>query len=57
MNTKETLLKSIAPPVVTSGNKMTVVGAGQVGMAVAISLLTQVIKVCTSSLPNTVDAA
>jgi L-lactate dehydrogenase len=36
------LMTKIAEPSKTSGNKVTVVGVGQVGMACAFSLLTQV---------------
>lgn len=39
---KESLLTSVSPPVAVSGNKVTVVGVGQVGMACAFSILTQV---------------
>lgn len=42
MATKQALLTSVSPPVVSSGNKVTVVGVGQVGMACAFSILTQV---------------
>jgi len=38
---KETLLREIEPEVTTSGNKVTVVGIGAVGMACAFSVLTQ----------------
>lgn len=38
---RETLLDQIAEPVTSSGNKVTVVGIGQVGMACAFSILTQ----------------
>ncbi|KAF2896294.1 hypothetical protein ILUMI_09879 [Ignelater luminosus] len=41
MATKQALLTSVSPPVVSSGNKVTVVGVGQVGMACAFSILTQ----------------
>lgn len=41
MATKLALLTSVSPPVVASGNKVTVVGVGQVGMACAFSILTQ----------------
>lgn len=39
---KEALLTAVSPPVSVSGNKVTVVGVGQVGMACAFSILTQV---------------
>ena len=35
-------MSQIAEPVNTSGNKVTIVGVGQVGMACAFSILTQV---------------
>lgn len=38
---KNLLLHEVAEPVETSGNKVTIVGAGQVGMACAFSILTQ----------------
>lgn len=41
MSTRDALLASVSEPVVTSGNKISVVGIGQVGMACAFSLLTQ----------------
>lgn len=40
---KNSLLYEVSPPVPSSGNKVTVVGVGQVGMACAFSILTQVI--------------
>jgi L-lactate dehydrogenase len=40
--TDETLFCQVADPVTSSGNKVTVVGVGQVGMACAFSILTQV---------------
>lgn len=40
---KDTLLNLIAEPERSSGNKVTIVGVGQVGMACAFSILTQVI--------------
>lgn len=39
--TREELLKQVAESPATSGNKVTVVGIGQVGMACAFSILTQ----------------
>lgn len=39
---KETLLNEITPATTTSGNKVTIVGIGAVGMACAFSILTQV---------------
>lgn len=39
--TQRSLLTEIAPPRPWSDNKITVVGAGQVGMACAFSILTQ----------------
>lgn len=39
---KERLVSQVAEPLTTSGNKVTVVGIGQVGMACAFSILTQV---------------
>lgn len=39
---KAKLLTQIAEPMTSSGNKVTVVGIGQVGMACAFSILTQV---------------
>lgn len=41
MATKQALLNSVSTPVVSSGNKVSVVGVGQVGMACAFSILTQ----------------
>jgi L-lactate dehydrogenase len=38
---KNSLLTEIVPPVSSSGNKVTIVGVGQVGMACAFSILTQ----------------
>lgn len=38
---KNLLIHEVAEPVQTSGNKVTIVGAGQVGMACAFSILTQ----------------
>lgn len=43
-DTKMALLSHVADPVTSSGNKVTVVGVGQVGMACAFSILTQVSK-------------
>ncbi|XP_069686621.1 L-lactate dehydrogenase-like isoform X2 [Periplaneta americana] len=40
-STAKTLLSQVTDPVTTSGNKVTVVGVGQVGMACAFSILTQ----------------
>lgn len=40
-STAKTLLSQVTDPVATSGNKVTVVGVGQVGMACAFSILTQ----------------
>lgn len=40
-STRDALLASVSEPVVSSGNKITVVGIGQVGMACAFSILTQ----------------
>lgn len=42
MSVKESLMYEIAEPVSSSGNKVTIVGVGQVGMACAFSILTQV---------------
>lgn len=39
---KERLVSQVAEPLTSSGNKVTVVGIGQVGMACAFSILTQV---------------
>lgn len=39
---KDSLMSPVSPPVMTSGSKVTVVGVGQVGMACAFSILTQV---------------
>ncbi|XP_058462563.1 L-lactate dehydrogenase [Malaya genurostris] len=41
MSVKNLLMKEIAEPMATSGNKVTIVGIGQVGMACAFSILTQ----------------
>lgn len=41
MATQKLLLTQISQPPSTSGNKITVVGAGQVGLACAYSILTQ----------------
>ncbi|XP_017780498.1 PREDICTED: L-lactate dehydrogenase isoform X2 [Nicrophorus vespilloides] len=41
MGTKEALFTNVSIPVRSSGNKVTVVGVGQVGMACAFSILTQ----------------
>lgn len=40
--TREALVAEVSPPVEVSGNKVTIVGVGQVGMACAFSILTQV---------------
>lgn len=40
--TKSKLLKNVALPVQTAAGKVTIVGAGQVGIACALCLLTQV---------------
>lgn len=40
--TKDLLMREIAPPVKASGNKISIIGCGQVGMACAFSILTQV---------------
>ncbi|KAF2879934.1 hypothetical protein ILUMI_26263 [Ignelater luminosus] len=40
-STKRALLETVAPQVITSGNKISVVGVGMVGMACAFSILTQ----------------
>lgn len=47
---KEQLLSEVAQPGTKSNNKVTVVGIGQVGMACAFSILTQVsfFAFCTS---------
>lgn len=37
-----TLMSMLSEPVLTTGNKVTVVGIGQVGMACAFSILSQV---------------
>lgn len=42
MSLKSKLMMEIAEPMTSSGNKVTVVGIGQVGMACAFSILTQV---------------
>lgn len=39
---KEKLMSVVTPPVSTGRNKVTVVGVGQVGMACAFSILTNV---------------
>lgn len=39
---KEALMYEVGEPVMTAVNKVTIVGVGQVGMACAFSLLTQV---------------
>ncbi|KAG5878862.1 hypothetical protein JTB14_006850 [Gonioctena quinquepunctata] len=41
MSTKDTLLSMVSEPIADSGNKVTVVGVGQVGMACAFSILSQ----------------
>ncbi|KAF5277061.1 hypothetical protein FQA39_LY06299 [Lamprigera yunnana] len=41
MNTKTALLSAVSEPVSSSGNKISIVGIGQVGMACAFSILTQ----------------
>lgn len=38
---KQNLFHEVAEPVASAGNKVTVVGIGQVGMACAFSILTQ----------------
>lgn len=48
--TREELLKQVAESPATSGNKVTVVGIGQVGMACAFSILTQVRKIYITML-------
>lgn len=42
VDTKKALLSLISLPAEDSGNKVTVVGVGQVGMACAFSILSQV---------------
>lgn len=42
MSLKAQLMTEIAEPMTSSGNKVTIVGIGQVGMACAFSILTQV---------------
>lgn len=42
MSVKSKLMSEIAEPMTSSGNKVTIVGIGQVGMACAFSILTQV---------------
>lgn len=42
---KENLLFEVTSPVQSTESKVTVVGVGQVGMAVAFSILTQVNKI------------
>lgn len=39
---KDILMTQITEPETSSGNKVTIVGVGQVGMACAFSILTQV---------------
>lgn len=41
-STVQKLLKVVVPPPESAGSKITIVGVGQVGMACAISILTQV---------------
>lgn len=41
---KKALLSEVTPPVESTESKVTIVGVGQVGMAVAFSILTQVGK-------------
>jgi len=41
-STEQKLFSQVADPVASSGNKVTVVGVGQVGMGCAFSILTQV---------------
>lgn len=41
MSLKSNLMVEVAEPVRSSGNKVTIVGIGQVGMACAFSILTQ----------------
>lgn len=41
MSLRENLMIEVAQPVHSSGNKVTIVGIGQVGMACAFSILTQ----------------
>lgn len=41
MSVKAKLMREIAEPLTSSGNKVTIVGIGQVGMACAFSILTQ----------------
>lgn len=42
MSLKDKMMCQVAEPITSSGNKVTVVGVGQVGMACAFSILTQV---------------
>lgn len=48
-STRDALVVEVSPPVEVSGNKVTVVGVGQVGMACAFSILTQVREFQTNS--------
>lgn len=48
ISVKDSLLYEVASPATSSANKVTIVGVGQVGMACAFSILTQVIA--TSNL-------
>lgn len=48
--TRDALVAEVSPPVEVSGNKVTVVGVGQVGMACAFSILTQVRNVLVVAL-------
>ena len=45
MSIKESLMDEVVKPLASSGNKITVVGIGQVGMACVFSILTQVISI------------
>lgn len=44
MSLKDSMMCQVAEPITSSGNKVTVVGVGQVGMACAFSILTQVLR-------------
>lgn len=54
-STRDALVAEISPPVEVSGNKVTVVGVGQVGMACAFSILTQVRKPKIEQYSSQVD--
>lgn len=49
---EQKILTQVQPPVSHSGSKVTIVGVGQVGMACAFSIMTQVFVLLPVTLPR-----